>query len=59
MAYANVHEMKEMCKVPVQWASKRVKALPLLEKEEHYMNLGTIGNGNHFAELQEFARIQN
>jgi release factor H-coupled RctB family protein len=55
--YRNVEEMKDMCEIPVQWASKHMGSLPRLANEEHYMHLGTIGNGNHFAELQEFDEI--
>lgn len=56
-AYKNVEEMKERCAQALQWASKHVEALPELPSDEHYMRLGTIGGGNHFAELQEFKSI--
>jgi release factor H-coupled RctB family protein len=57
--FRNVQEMKEMCDIPVQWATKDIGPLPRLANEEHYMHLGTIGNGNHFAELQEFDEIMD
>lgn len=43
--------VKQMTKQPMEWAHWKVDPLPDLEDEYHYDNLGTVGGGNHFAEL--------
>jgi release factor H-coupled RctB family protein len=47
-----------MCSQPTKWGPHQLEPLPPL-KDYHYSNLGTIGGGNHSAELMEFDSIHD
>ena len=55
--YASKEELMEVCAQNTQWGTRRLEPLPVLTPSFHYENLGTIGGGNHFAELQQFDQI--
>lgn len=54
--HGTVDDMRRLCSQPLSWAHHTFGPLPKLQ-DCHYQNLGTVGGGNHFAELQEFHQI--
>lgn len=56
-SFASTETIMEQCARPMQWAGRTLDPLPVLEPSYHYENLGTIGGGNHFAELQQFDEV--
>jgi release factor H-coupled RctB family protein len=54
----SVEDVREMCLEPTNWGPHELEPLPPLD-DYHYSNLGTIGGGNHFAELMEFDEIHD
>jgi len=55
--YAPAEEVIELCSQSLQWGTRKLEPLPKLTPSFHYENLGTVGGGNHFAELQQFDEI--
>ena len=56
--YGSTELVQEMCLQSTQWGPHELDPLPPLD-DYHYANLGTIGGGNHFAELMEFDTIHD
>lgn len=55
--YASTEDVMNMCSQPLTWGGRTLDPLAPIHPEYHYDNLGTIGGGNHFAELQQFDEI--
>jgi len=55
--YTDREDAVEACSKSLQWGQRLLEPLPKIEPHSHYEKLGTIGGGNHFAELQEFDEI--
>jgi len=57
--FAHREDAVEACSKPLPWGSKVLEPMPEpeLDQYHHYEKLGTVGGGNHFAELHEFDDI--
>jgi len=55
--YASREDAIEACSKHLRWGSRTLEPLPELRPSHHYEKLGTVGGGNHFAELQEFHEV--
>lgn len=55
--YASAEEAIAECSQTLRWGARVLEPLPEIEPRHHYEKLGTVGGGNHFAELQEFEDV--